>query len=361
MSYISELQIDDGSIQPIGSSLYGICNSNVDAYAKVVTLANFDSFIPGVTIHVKFTNGNSAPLTNPSNNTQHLTLAVGSTAASQVANPGGNINWSAGAVISFTLDGNASPYTWIVNDSDSGQSVTIEQDYNNPNSSNAISSAGVTDALSTLGDAAYKGIVTSIIDSGANANNTNNTVPTTAAIASYVADKTAGLTGAMHFIGISTTAVTDGGTETPTISGRNFTTNPVEAGDVILYRNANNVIGQEYVWTGTAWELLGDEGSYLLENQVEDTSVISSVTWDAGSATSITLSATTSVLTGVTNTATATVTTAEVTNGLLKITTGVLPTFGTGSVTGVTSVTNGTAPSLSTGSQNVLKKVTQST
>ena len=357
MSYISELQINDGAIQPIGSSLYGVCNSDVDAYAKVVTLANFDSYVPGVTIHVKFNNGNSAPLTNPSDSTQHLTLAVGTTAAQQVVNPGGNMNWSSGAVISFTLDYTSSTYTWIVNDSDSGQEITIEQNYNNPNSSNAISPAGVTAALNTLGDAAEKDVVTSIIESGANANASSTNLPTTAAVVGYVQDKTAGLTGAMHFLGISTTAVTDGGTETPTISGHNFVTDPLVAGDVILYRTTQNVVGQEYVWTGTVWELLGDEGSYLLASAVENTSVINGITFSAGKLTSVTLDANaTAVLTGVSNSATARAANAEVTQGVLKITTGILPTFDTGSVKGVTSVTEGTAPSLTSTTESVLKR-----
>ena len=358
MSYISELQIDSGSIQPIGSSLYGTCNSAVGAYAKVVTLANFDSYVPGVTVHVRFDNGNSAPLTNPSDSSEHLTLKVGSTDAQPIANPGGNINWSSGAVISFTLDYTSNNYTWIVNDSDSGQEITIEQNYNNPSSSNAISPAGVTAALGTLGAASHKGIDTTIPAS----NPTDNSVPTSAAVAAYVDGKTSGLTGAMHFIGVSTTAVTDGGTERPTIDNVQKELSSLRAGDVILYRTAQNVIGQEYVWTGTAWELLGDEGSYLLENQVENTSVINSITWSAGTATTITLDQNaTSVFTAISNTDTAKVTSATVQNGLLKITTGVLQQFTSGSVKGVQSATNGTAPSLSTTSENVLKKITEST
>lgn len=77
-----------------------------------------------------------------------------------------------------------------------------------------------------------------------------------AATKQYVDSAVSGLSGAMHFIGVSTTAITDGGTETPTIDGETVTK---IAGDVVLYNN------QEFVWTGTAWELLGDEGSYALK------------------------------------------------------------------------------------------------
>lgn len=68
-----------------------------------------------------------------------------------------------------------------------------------------------------------------------------------------------GLSGAMHFIGVSTTAITDGGTEDPTIAG--YTGTAKTPGNVVLYG------GQEFVWTGTAWELLGDEGSYALKTR----------------------------------------------------------------------------------------------
>ena len=66
-----------------------------------------------------------------------------------------------------------------------------------------------------------------------------------------------GLTNAMHFLGTSSTAITDGGAEKPTIGGSQKT--PV-AGDVVLYGH------QEFVYTSNSvWELLGDEGSYALK------------------------------------------------------------------------------------------------
>ena len=77
-----------------------------------------------------------------------------------------------------------------------------------------------------------------------------------AATKQYVDSAVSGLSGAMHFIGVSSTAITDGGTETPTVDGETVTK---VAGDVVLYG------GKEFVWTGSAWELLGDEGSYALK------------------------------------------------------------------------------------------------
>ena len=88
-----------------------------------------------------------------------------------------------------------------------------------------------------------------------------------------------GLTNAMHFIGVSSTTVTNGGNENPTISGYSTKT----AGDVVLYGN------QEFVYTTTnKWALLGDEGSYKIkQDAVNDptasgsaTTFISTITQD---------------------------------------------------------------------------------
>lgn len=78
-------------------------------------------------------------------------------------------------------------------------------------------------------------------------------IPTSAAVSNAIT----GLSGAMHFIGTSTSAITDGGTENPTISGYSGTAKT--SGNVVIYSN------KEFVWTGSAWELLGDEGSYALK------------------------------------------------------------------------------------------------
>ena len=266
MSYISEVQIDSGAKIPVGSSLYGICTSDADAYTKIVTLANFDSLIQGVTIHVKFTKGNSAPLVNPLDSTQVLSLKVGSTDTQQVSNPGGSINWSAGAVISFTLDGATSPYTWIANDSDSGAAITIANTYSST-STNAISGQGVADALDDLGAAAQKGVITSITSS----NKTSTDLPTTNAITAYVDGKTLGITGAMHFQG-SVAAI-------PPATGT------YASGDVVLLTGSN----KEYVYDGSNWILLGDEGSYALKTNTA--SVIKSATFTQNTLPTLTVTA----------------------------------------------------------------------
>jgi len=93
------------------------------------------------------------------------------------------------------------------------------------------------------------------------------------------------LTGAMHFIGFSTTSITDGGSEQPTIQG-NIVTN-LNNGDVVIYQeaitNSNEtitVVSKEFVWTGTNWELLGDEGSYVLKGSITDSDIASNANID---------------------------------------------------------------------------------
>ena len=91
--------------------------------------------------------------------------------------------------------------------------------------------------------------------------NVRNTFATTGAIKDYVDEKTAGLTGAMHFIGETAIVIINNSRLDPQIRGYNF--NEAQAGDVILANNS-----QEYVWTGQAWHLLGDEGSYAIKGSI---------------------------------------------------------------------------------------------
>lgn len=317
--YIGKVQIGSGDPVLVGSTLYGICSTSAGTAAKVIGSSddpagkfintNYDNFIQGTTIHVKFTNGNEV--------TANVTLAVGSTSAAAVV---GNCTCPANTIISFTLDENQQ---WVTNDNvDTNTEYVFKTTYNA--STNRV--LGEAD----VGDAAEKGVVTDL-----GANTTSSDLPTASAVAQYVQAQTGGLgglTGAMHFRGNSTTAVTDGGTENPNISGYTFNGNGDNAGDVVLWG------AQEYVWTGSAWELLGDEGSYALKSStatvvgvasstfttntlptltITDTTA-SSVSVSAGSAANLTT--TTHTITEVTQTGIAT--TAAVSAGVLNITLG---------------------------------------
>lgn len=72
----------------------------------------------------------------------------------------------------------------------------------------------------------------------------------TPTIGGYNVLTTQDLTKVMHFRGVSSTAITNGGTETATIGGNQLT---AEEGDVVIYNNV------EYIWNGSAWEQMGDE------------------------------------------------------------------------------------------------------
>ena len=74
---------------------------------------------------------------------------------------------------------------------------------------------------------------------------------------SELQNKITGLTGAMHFIGVSTTDPKDGAT----VTGHT----KFESGDVCLYDK------KEYVYDGTKWVELGDEGSHLTKTEAAET------------------------------------------------------------------------------------------
>lgn len=320
-SYIGKVQIGSDTPVLVGSTLYGICNRDADATAKTVTSqdtartdcinTNYDQLLVGTTIHVKFLKGNTA--------TSNLTLQVGTIVTAQ--DIVGDCTCPAGTVISFTLDENQK---WVANDN-----VDTNTEYVFKTAYDATNNKALTE--SDIGAAAPKGVVTDI------ANNSASTdLPTAAAVASYVQSLTgglAGLTGAMHFRGITSTAVTDGGIENPTIDGTAVTTKT--AGDVVLY----NV--QEYVWTGSAWELLGDEGSYALKSSTDTITEVSNFTTNTLPTLTVTPTDTSKVT--VTNgsaaslttndvtipnvTAAGSATTASVAAGILSITIGAAPTI----------------------------------
>ena len=93
----------------------------------------------------------------------------------------------------------------------------------------------------------------------------NNNFATNRAIVNYIDNATAGLTGAMHFIGEATVEITNNSSVNPRIDGYNFST--AQPGDVILFNSA------EYVWTGANWHLFGDEGSYAIRGSITNVDI----------------------------------------------------------------------------------------
>ena len=92
-----------------------------------------------------------------------------------------------------------------------------------------------------------------------------NVFATTGAIIDYVTDQTAGLTGAMHYIGEATVEITNGSNINPRITGYNFS--KAEPGDVIIFNSG------EFVWSGVAWRLIGEEGSYAIKGSITNSDI----------------------------------------------------------------------------------------
>ena len=90
----------------------------------------------------------------------------------------------------------------------------------------------------------------------------NNNLATNRAIITYIDNATAGVAGAMHYIGEATVEITNNSTVNPRIEGYNF--NNAQPGDVITFNYA------EYVWTGGSWRLIGDERSYAIKGSIID-------------------------------------------------------------------------------------------
>lgn len=94
---------------------------------------------------------------------------------------------------------------------------------------------------------------------------TNNTnFATNRAIKKYIDDATAGLTGAMHYIGDATVEIRNNSIVNPQIDGYSFQN--VQYGDVITYEH------KEFVWEGN-WRLLGDEGSYAIKGSITNADI----------------------------------------------------------------------------------------
>ena len=107
-------------------------------------------------------------------------------------------------------------------------------------------SENIETAFEDLGSAAYKFYTTSVTSGSAD-------LPTSGAVYSAIA---AAVTSALHYRGMSSTALTDGGTETAIIGGVALVP---QSGDVVIYN------GFEFLWENSVWNKLGDDSSYALK------------------------------------------------------------------------------------------------
>ena len=350
MSYIAKVNINNAAVPTlIGSTLYGICSTSASTAAKTVASpeqddagskfinTHFTTFMQGATIHVKFTQGNTA--------TQNITLAVGTTSAKDVVGmPTCDVN----TIISFTYDENEH---WVVNDNVDTNTEYVFKTAYDASTNKAATEGDITSAITdlNLGAASQKAVVS---DLSTNSNSTD--VPTAAAVYTYVQSQTgglAGLSGAMHFRG--TTATQPSGSTIPTdILDYNNGSKSPEAGDVILYGS------QEYVWNGS-WILLGDEGSYALKSNYKQVTLtpntLPTLTPSQVSVPNVTAVGSVPTLTKTDVSIPKVIgvgapTTMEVNNGVLQITIGSAPTLDSTDITAtkIDSWDAGSVPTLGT-------------
>ena len=401
---IQDVQIGQQSPARIAATAYGVCDTAANVADKIVDMTGF-TLMQGITIHVKFTYANTATgirLQVETSGLHPIIVHSGQNAPDPT--------WSAGAVVSFTYDGS----NWVMNTGiDTDTTYTIYNTYNDT-SEDPISGKGVKAALETLditaiNNTASKTVATiteqdgkvgatfqdieiietkvinptdntkTLVDDLAAKAPINNptftgsvTLPAAgpqsdneAATKKYVDQTTAGITGVMRYIDApnATFTITY---PTPTeqnpdplpivTTGGTFPTGYVAgSGDVIIYNH------QEFVYTGSTWRLLGDEGSYAFKTNVAQ--VVEDVTLSNSLPT---LTVTNTSIPNVTNAGSAPVmqktnhtikttnvssvspTNMIVENGTLKITIGSGATFTDVTATEITSWTDGIAPTLGT-------------
>lgn len=95
-----------------------------------------------------------------------------------------------------------------------------------------------------------------------------NNLSTNHAIKQYIDTKTAGLTGALHYVGEANVEINPAvnANVNPQIPGYDFS--KVQMGDVVTQNY------KEFIWVG-GWRLLGDEGSYAIKGSIVDADISS--------------------------------------------------------------------------------------
>lgn len=341
-SYIGKVQIGaTGDQILVGSTLYGVCASSATAAAKEVTLPDFDAVMHGITVQVRFENGNSV--------TTGVTLKVGGTNAFSVV---GNCVCSANDVIAFTLSQTGSSTVWYAN-----HSIKVETGTTN----GTIKIAGEEVAVAGLGSAAYTNSTAyATAAQGQKADDampksggtftgpvlmSESTTDSSAALAiatkDYVVAKTAGLsglTGAMHFRGETPNS---DGSGNPIVPNSTDSFNTYDSGDVLLVGDQEYVYSKGNTAATSQWILLGDESSYALKSS---TDVVGSASaWSAGTLPTL---GDAIAADDITNWSEGTASDATVNQGVLRLTNSTVPTLDYTAKT-VPNVTNvGTLPSI---------------
>lgn len=349
-SYIGKVQIGaTGDQILVGSTLYGVCASGAAETAKEVILPDFDAVMHGITVQVRFSNGNSV--------TTGVTLKVGGTNAFPVV---GNCVCSADDVIAFTLSQTGSNTVWYAN-----HSIKVETGSTN----GTVKIAGEEVAVAGLGSAAYTD--STAYATAAQGQKADDAMPKSGgtftgpvqmsedtgiaspalsvATKNYVDTKTAGLsglTGAMHFRGETPNADGSGHPIVPD-SANSF--DNYDSGDVLLVGDQEYVYAKGNTAAASQWILLGDEGSYALKSS---TDVVGSASaWGPGTLPTLGDAITADA---ITNWDEGTASDATVDRGVLRLTNSTVPTLGHQAKT-IPNVTNvGTLPSITISNKTVV-------
>ena len=205
----------------IGSTLYGLCSSSASVAEKTVRLNGFSTVMNGITIQVRFTNGN--------NILNDVTLIVGDTTVPIAVT--GNCVCNPNDIIAFTYE-------------------EIDEEH-------AYWRAHHSIKIETAHD-----IVTKIAGQEINI-----------ATKAYVDSKTSELNSYTQFLGIvRETPLSDGATMQTVI----IDSEPIVAstGDIVIYQPTTTAVAQEYIFDGAKWNFFGDLsaqnlGALAYKNTVE--------------------------------------------------------------------------------------------
>lgn len=259
-TYIGQVALGGNNL-PVASTLYGTCATAANTVAKVVTCANFDKLITGVTIYVKFTYSNSVanPTLNVNSTGAKVIYRYGTTAPSTSA----ATSWQAGSVVAFTYDGTYWQMVgWL----------------NNNDMRTAASAAPLMDGTAAVGTSAkyaredhvhptdtsrapVSTTVTNVAWDGTNKKLTKTINGSTSDIVTASTLKTdLGLSSAMLFMGSLGTDGTITSLPAAAAGNQGYTYKVITAN---TYANQAAKVGDVFVSNGSSWVLIpsGDEPS----------------------------------------------------------------------------------------------------